>query len=113
MAQDQLITCSECGTVFVWALHEQEEGPKPILCPMCRRLAPPPGRYRGLIKWFSRAKSYGFITPVEGPEVFVHKSGLAEGQPLPRAGQLVEFDLGHGPRGAQAEQVMVLELPGE
>ena len=113
MALDQLIKCSECGTLFVWAFHEQADGAKPALCPMCRRLAPPPGRRRGLIKWFSRAKGYGFITPVDGPEVFVHKSGLAEGQPLPRAGQLVEFDLSHGPRGAQAEQVMLLEPPGE
>lgn len=113
MAQDQLITCTECGTVFVWTYHEQGSGPKPVLCPMCRHLAPPPGRRRGLIKWFSRARGYGFITAADGPEVFLHKSGLAEGQPLPRTGQLVEFGVGHGPRGMQAEQVRVLELPAE
>lgn len=113
MPLDQLIKCAECGTVFVWAHHESADMPRPALCPMCRHLVPPPGRRRGLIKWFSRAKGYGFITPIDGPEVFLHRSGLVEGQPFPRAGQLVEFDLGHGPRGAQAEQVRVLEPPDE
>ncbi|MGQ9767917.1 MAG: cold shock domain-containing protein [Anaerolineae bacterium] len=80
---------------------------------MCRRLAPPPGRQRGLVKWFSRARGYGFITPADGPEVFLHRSGFASGQPLPRAGQLVEFTLSHGARGAQAEDTVILELPGE
>jgi CspA family cold shock protein len=111
MAGDQLIKCSECGTVCVWTAGEQAAGSKPELCPMCRRLAPTAGQRRGVLKWFSRAKGYGFITPVEGPEIFVHKSGLVEGQPLPRAGQLVEFTLAHGPRGAQAEQLVVLDAP--
>ena len=112
MALDQLVKCSECGTSFVWTAGEQEAGAKPSLCPMCRRLAPSPGRRRGVVKWFSRAKGYGFITPVEGADVFVHKSALAEGQPYPRAGQLVEFAVGHGPRGAQAEALAVLEVDG-
>jgi cold shock protein len=110
MSLDQLIKCSECGTTFVWTAGEQEAGGQPALCPMCRRLAPGPGRRRGVVKWFSRAKGYGFITPVEGADLFVHKSALAEGQPYPRAGQLVEFTVGHGPRGAQAEGLAVLEV---
>ena len=104
MATDQLIRCIECGTTFLRAAGEQAEAP-PGRCPMCRRLAPGPERRRGLVKWFSRGKGYGFITPVEGSEVFVHKSGLAASQALLRAGQLVEFTIGHGPRGAQAEAV--------
>lgn len=69
-------------------------------------------RQRGLVKWFSRAKGYGFITPITGPEVFLHKSGLAVDQALPSAGQLVEFSLGHGSRGAQAENVVILAPDG-
>jgi CspA family cold shock protein len=112
MAPDQLIKCFECGTTFVWTGTENVAETKPALCPMCRRLAPGLGWRRGVVKWFSRAKGYGFITPVEGADVFVHKSALAEGQPYPRAGQLVEFTVGHGPRGAQAEALAVLEVDG-
>jgi CspA family cold shock protein len=75
---------------------------------MCQRLAPAPGRARGVVKWFSRARGYGFITPTEGPELFLHGSGMAAGQPLPRAGQLVEFTRTQGQRGAQAVEVTVL-----
>ena len=110
MARDQLIKCAECGTTFAWTVAEQADGSWRSLCPMCVRLAPSGGRRRGVVKWFSHGKGYGFITPVEGPEVFLHRSGLAEGQPLPRAGQLVEFDLGRGPRGVQAEAAVVLEI---
>ena len=78
---------------------------------MCRRLAPAPGRQRGVIKWYSRAKGYGFITPVSGPEIFFHKSGLADSEAAPRVGQLVEFATGRGPRGMQAEGVVLLTPP--
>jgi len=111
MPGDQIIRCAECGVAFVWTGAEQQADPaRPVRCPACRRLAPAPGRVRGLVKWFSRAKGYGFVTATSGDDVFVHKSGLAEGQPLPRAGQLVEFRVGHGTRGAQAEGLIVLEV---
>ena len=110
MALDQLVKCSECGTTWVRTAAENGAETKPSLCPMCRRLAPGPGRRRGVVKWFSRAKGYGFITPIEGADVFVHKSALVEDQLYLRAGQLVEFTVGHGPRGAQAEGLAVLEV---
>jgi cold shock CspA family protein len=100
---DVLIVCAECGTPFVWTLVEQAAGPAPALCPMCRRLAPAPGRTRGLVKWYSRAKGYGFITPI---------AGLDPMRPVLRAGQLVEFTRATTERGAQAEQVVVLEADG-
>lgn len=84
-------------------------GPLPDLCPGCRRLAPAAGRQRGLVKWYSRGRGYGFITPAAGPEVFVHKSALADEALSLRAGQLVEFGVSHGPRGIEAERVVVLE----
>lgn len=112
MSTDLILRCTGCGTPFVWTTSEQAGGTAaPERCPMCRRLAPPEGRQRGLVKWFSRARGYGFITSVAGPEVFLHKSGLAADQEFPRTGQLVEFSLGRGPRGAQAEAVIVLESP--
>jgi len=111
MADDQIIHCAECETPFVWTTSEQASAPRPTMCPSCRSLAPAAGRQRGLVKWFSRAKGYGFVTPIEGPDIFVHKSGLAAGQPLPRAGQLVEFLVAERRRGIQAEAVVILETP--
>ncbi len=109
MPGDQLIRCAQCGTTFVWTPSEQAGGgAKPTACPVCRLLAPAAGRQRGMVKWFSRAKGYGFITPIDGPEVFVHKSGLASEQPSLRVGQLVEFELAHGPRGIQAVALVAL-----
>ena len=79
MAGDQLIKCSECGTIFVWTAGEQAAGTKPAMCAACRRLAPAPGRRRGVVKWFSRAKGYGFITPVEGDGGFRPQIGVGGG----------------------------------
>jgi CspA family cold shock protein len=108
---DRVLTCAECGVKFVWTPPEQAQEPEaPARCPACRRIAPAPGRERGIVKWFSRARGYGFITPSEGPELFLHQSSMAEGQSLPRAGQLVEFGRATGPRGAQAADVTVLLL---
>jgi cold shock protein len=104
-----IMVCASCNTRFVWTGAEQTGAPKPTLCPGCRQLAPQGGRRRGIVKWFNRNKGYGFITPTEGLELFVHKSGLPPGHPFLRPGQLVEFDLVAAPRGSQAEGVVVLE----
>jgi CspA family cold shock protein len=64
---------------------------------------------QGHVKWFNDAKGYGFITPANGPDVFVHHTqiqgegfrSLAEGQP-------VEFELTDGPKGPQASNVVKL-----
>lgn len=109
MERDLIRHCAECGVDFVWTIAEQAAGPQPVLCPGCRKLASPPGRQRGLVKWYSRGKGYGFITPITGADVFVHKSALVGEATSLRAGQLVEFGLSHGKRGVQAEQVAVLE----
>ena len=111
MADDLIIGCIECGTDFVCTEAEQAAGARPDRCPMCRLLAPPPGRARGVVKWFSRARGYGFIVPVAGPDLFLHQSGLAAGQAMPRGGQLVEFGLADSARGVQAVDVVVLESP--
>ncbi len=109
MSGDALIACSECSTPFVWTTAEQTRGLEPAFCPMCRRLAPAHGRMRGVVKWYTRARGYGFITPTQGPELFVHKSALDPDHPALRAGQLVEFTRTTTERGIQAEEVVVLE----
>lgn len=109
MERDLVRRCAECGIEFVWTVDEQDAGPQPTLCPGCRKLAPVSGRQRGLVKWYSRGKGYGFITPAVGADVFVHKSGLDATTDALRAGQLVEFGVSQGARGMQAEQVAVLE----
>ena len=102
MTRSEVAKCAECGTPFVPLGANTTSR-----CPMCERIAPGPGRRRGIVKWYSRGKGYGFITAIDGADVFLHKSGLRDEQ-APRAGQLVEFAVGHGPRGAQAMQVEVL-----
>jgi cold shock protein len=109
MSSDMILRCAECEVDFLWTPAEQATGDRPVLCPACQHIAPAPGRKRGLVKWFSRGKGYGFITPVGGDDLFVHKSGLATGQPMLRAGQLVEFSLESTRRGVQATNVMALE----
>ena len=110
MSRDLFLQCVECDTQFVWTVDEQTEGAQPTLCPACRKLAPAPGRQRGLVKWYSRGKGYGFITPAAGADIFVHKAGLGVMADALRAGQLVEFGVSQGARGVQAEQVAVLEV---
>jgi len=110
VSRDLFLQCVECLTQFVWTVDEQTEGAQPTLCPACRKLAPAPGRQRGLVKWYSCNKGYGFVTPAEGADIFVHKSGLGAAADALRAGQLVEFGVSQGVRGMQAEQVVVLEI---
>ena len=109
MERDLIRRCNACGIDFVWTIAEQTAGSQLELCPGCCKLAPATGRQRGLVKWYSRGKGYGFITPAAGADVFVHKSGLGATTDSLRAGQLVEFAVTQGARGVQAEQVVVLE----
>lgn len=108
MTGEQIIKCTICKTPFLWTGAEQKAADvRPDRCPMCRRIAPAAGRQRGIVKWYSRGKGYGFITTTQGADVFLHKSVLAAGQ-APCVGQLVEFALAKGPRGVQAEEVAIL-----
>lgn len=60
----------------------------------------------GTVKWFSDKKGYGFIQSEAGEDVFVHFSAIqGEGYKTLREGQAVEFELGTGPKGPQANNV--------
>ena len=61
---------------------------------------------KGTVKWFNDAKGFGFITPENGPDVFVHHTAIvAEGFRSLSEGDKVEFDVTKGPKGLQAANV--------
>jgi CspA family cold shock protein len=63
----------------------------------------------GIVKWFSNAKGYGFISPDEGgDDIFAHFSAIEmEGYKSLKEGQRVEFDVCNGPKGLQANKIML------
>jgi CspA family cold shock protein len=62
---------------------------------------------QGTVKWFNAEKGFGFITVEGGGEdVFVHYSAIEmTGYKVLEEGQAVEFEVGVGPKGPQAESV--------
>jgi cold shock protein len=61
----------------------------------------------GTVKWFNPEKGYGFITvDGGGSDVFVHFSAIeSSGYRSLEENQRVEFEIGKGPKGPQAESV--------
>ncbi len=63
---------------------------------------------KGKVKWFDSKKGYGFITPEDGKDVFVHHTGIrGEGYKALQEGQEVEFDIIQGDKGTQAVNVNI------
>ena len=62
----------------------------------------------GIVKWFNAEKGYGFISREDGDDVFVHFSAIqGEGYRSLEEGQRVEFDVGPGKKGEEAQNVRV------
>ena len=61
---------------------------------------------QGTVKWFNSEKGYGFIAVDGGQDVFVHFTAIEmDGYKALDDGQRVEFEIGQGQKGPQAEQV--------
>ena len=63
----------------------------------------------GVVKWFNEEKGYGFISQEEGPDVFVHYTGInGTGFKTLNEGVTVGFDFKRGPKDTAAVNVIVL-----
>jgi CspA family cold shock protein len=62
----------------------------------------------GTVKWFNAEKGFGFIQQDDGgPDVFAHYSNIATAGFRELAeGQKVSFEVGQGPKGPQAQNIL-------
>jgi CspA family cold shock protein len=67
-------------------------------------------REKGVVKWFSTDKGYGFIRRESGEEIFVHHTDIeVDGYASLKNGETVEFDVFESDRGPKARNLVPLE----
>jgi CspA family cold shock protein len=65
---------------------------------------------KGHVCWFDSKKGYGYITPLEGDDYFVHYSSIQlDGFKTLKEGQSVEFEEGQNDKGKCAINVVIKE----
>jgi cold shock protein len=61
----------------------------------------------GTVKWFNNTRGYGFIGRDDGPDVFVHYTGIVgDGYKTLHEGETVQFEIVQGRQGPQAANVL-------
>ena len=61
---------------------------------------------KGTVKWFNDSKGFGFITPEDGTDAFVHYGDIqGDGFRSLAEGEAVEFEMTQGPKGPKAINV--------
>ena len=67
------------------------------------------GRQTGSVKWFNGGKGFGFISCENGEEIFVHFRSVRKNSPRLTPGKQVEFAIVQGKKGAEADDVAVID----
>lgn len=63
----------------------------------------------GVVKWFNNSKGFGFIEQENGPDIFVHFSGInVDGFKTLNESDNVSFDIEENEKGPSAFNVTVI-----
>lgn len=67
---------------------------------------------RGVVKWYSEEKGYGFIkSNIGDKDYFVHNSEIKDLERSLEPGEFVEFEVSQGKKGLEARNVRLIIDP--